>query len=171
MEKLFVFVYITCVMLILGFLLSVSVGIYDYNRFVNLLDKNYNSIYTIFTIVILIIISLILLMSLFKRNKTSYLIKYSPDGEITITFDTIKSIVYKASQQIRGLKDVKVFIKPKGEKVCVLIRGTILPELNVPQTVNELQKLVKEKIETYIEIPVEEVKVVVEDLAAATRLR
>lgn len=172
MNKLLGSIYILLVTGILFFLLSISIGVYDYRYFINMLDKNYNSIYTILVLSILILINLIVLAGLIKSNKNNLnLIKYTSEGEITITFETIKSIVYKAVYQIRGFKDIKVYIKPQGEKISILIRGVVLPELNIPQTVLEVQKLVKEKVESLVEIPVEEVKVVVDNLSTATRLR
>lgn len=172
MNKLLGSIYILIVTVILFFLLSISVGVYDYSYFINILDKNYNSIYTILVISALILINIVILIGMIKSNNNNlHLIKYTAEGEITITFETIKSIVYKAVYQIRGFKEIKVFVKPQGDKISIMIKGVILPELNIPQTVIEVQKLVKEKVEALVEIPVEEVKVVVENLSTTARLR
>jgi uncharacterized alkaline shock family protein YloU len=77
----------------------------------------------------------------------------------------------KTLEQVNGIKENKVFIKPGTEKMNVLIKTYIMADTNIPSTVKEIQEKVRQYIEIIAEIPVGEIKVVVVDVAASTRLR
>lgn len=123
--------------------------------------------------VIIIIFAVYLLVCLIKGDRdTNYgVTKYTNEGEVNISNETIKSLIMKTLDQVKGIKENKVFIKPGTEKLNVLIKTFIMPDTNIPSTVKEIQEKVRQYIEIIAEIPVGEIKVVVVDVAASTRLR
>lgn len=122
---------------------------------------------------LLILLNIYLTAALFKdgRNERFGIVKSTTDGEINISNDTIKSLVLKTAGQTKGIKDIKVMIKPGKNNINILLKAYIIPDLNIPATVKEVQENVKRYIETIAEVPVGEVKVVVQGVAPGTRLR
>jgi uncharacterized alkaline shock family protein YloU len=123
--------------------------------------------------ILMIILNVKLLVDLFKgeRTKNFGIIKYTSEGEVNISNDAIRSMVIKVATEVRGIKDLKVMIKPEKDKVNILVRTYIMPDINIPSTVKEIQENVKKYIEAMAEIPIGEVKVTIADIASSTQLR
>jgi uncharacterized alkaline shock family protein YloU len=123
--------------------------------------------------ILLIILNIKLLVGLFngERVKKFGIIKYTSEGEVNISNDAVKSMVIKVASEVRGIKDIKVMIKPEKDKVNILIRTFIMPDINIPSTVKEIQDNVKKYIEAMAEIPIGEVKVTIVDITSSTQLR
>lgn len=123
--------------------------------------------------VIVIIIGAYLIVSMLKGDKDMNfgVTKYTSEGEVNVSNETIKSLIMKTLEQVKGIKESKVWIKPGTEKMNILIKTFIMPDTNIPSTVKEIQEKVRQYIEIIAEIPVGEIKVVVVDVAASTRLR
>lgn len=164
------FIYVLTTLCIFILFTGISAGLIPYSQ-----SELFNILYSdyiLFVLSGLILLGLVIIFNILKKdNKNYYITKFTPDGEVNITYETIKSIAFRATSQIRGLKEVKVLVKPNGEKLNLLIKVLILPELNIPQTSTEIQRLVKTQIESIAEIPVGDVKVIVENLAVTTKLR
>ena len=122
--------------------------------------------------ILLILLNIRVIATLFYSDNGERLgvIKYTNDGEINISNDTIKALVLKTASEVRGLREIRVMIKPGKDNINIMIRALIMPDLNIPQTVKEVQEKVKSYLEAIAEIPVGEVKVVVENLASGTKL-
>jgi uncharacterized alkaline shock family protein YloU len=123
--------------------------------------------------IILILIAIRFIVVLFKGSseRTFGIVKYTSDGEVNISNETIKSLVMKTINQVKGVRDSSVWIKPGEDKINILIKTLIMPDVNIPQTVKEIQENVRKYIEMIAEIPVGEVKVVILDIASGTKLR
>lgn len=136
------------------------------------LTDNYKWIY-IGAAAIIIVFGLYLMFSMLKgdRDTTFGVTKYTSEGEVNISNETIKSLIMKTLEQVKGIKENKVWIKPGAEKMNILIKTYIMPDTNIPATVKDIQEKVRQYIEIIAEIPVGEIKVVVVDVAASTRLR
>lgn len=170
MNSVLTFIYVLLTLCILIYASVVYVGAVSFTQ--SDLLKIINSDYVGLILAGLILLGLVILFYIFKRdNKNYYITKFTSEGEINITYETIKSIALRAASQVRGLKEVKVYVRPSGDKLNLLIKVLILPELNIPQTTTEIQRLVKNQIESVAEIPVGDVKVVVENLVVTTKLR
>ncbi|MCX7951174.1 MAG: alkaline shock response membrane anchor protein AmaP [Clostridiales bacterium] len=170
MNSILTFIYVLVTLCILVYASAVYIGAIRFNEadLFNIINSDYIGL----ILAGLILLGLIILFYIFKRDKKNYYItKFTQEGEINITYETIKSIAFRATSQVKGLKEVKVFVRPSGDKLNLLIKVLILPELNIPQTTMEIQRLVKSQIESVAEIPVGDVKVVVENLAVTTKLR
>jgi uncharacterized alkaline shock family protein YloU len=122
--------------------------------------------------VLLILLNIRIMASLFysEEGKRLGVIKYTNEGEINISNDTIKALVLKTASEVRGLREIRVMIKPGKDNINILIKVQIMPDLNIPQTVKEVQEKVKSYLEAIAEIPVGEVRVTVENLASSTKL-
>lgn len=175
MDKLLLVIYILTAIILSIFCIvlpfDVIPGISLNSIFNDLNDSN--RWYYIIGIVIFLFWSIYLLFALFKgENKKSFgIVKYTSEGEINISNETIRSLVMKTIGQIKGVKESKVFINPGTDKVNILVKTLVMPDINIPNTVKEIQESVRQYIELIAEVPVGEIKVIIVDVASGTRLR
>lgn len=106
-----------------------------------------------------------------SRTKNFGIIRTTENGEVNISYDTLKSLVMKTISNVKGVKDSKVLIFPSEDKIKILIKTYIISDVNIPQAVKEIQENVKAYIEAIAEVPVGEVKVSIIDVAPVAKLR
>lgn len=124
-------------------------------------------------LVVLVLVNLRFIIALVKGDRPQRfgVIKLTSAGEINISNETIRSLVLKTTGTFKGIRDTRVMVRPGKDKINIYIKLLILPDVNIPQTVKEIQESVKGYIESIAEIPVGEVRVQVMDVAAGTKLR
>lgn len=122
---------------------------------------------------LLLIVVIRLLIGTFTGNKARNfgIIRNTDNGEVNISYETLKSLVIKTINNVKGVKDSKVLIYPSEDKIKILIKTYIISDVNIPQAVKEIQENVKAYIEAIAEVPVGEVKVSIIDVANVTKLR
>lgn len=172
LDKFLMFVYLLVLTAFFGIILLIPFGYIqrDYVEMIvnNLFDRPYYALIS----VAFILLNIKLLISLvIGGRRVAGVIKYTEGGMINITNETIKSMALKTASQSRGIRDINVMVKPGKENIDIMIKGNIMPDINVTETIKEIQQNVKTYIETIAEIPVGEVKVVITDVAAANKLR
>ncbi|MCX7903958.1 MAG: alkaline shock response membrane anchor protein AmaP [Caloramator sp.] len=134
-------------------------------------DTTKNLYATIFAFIVLAI-NLIIMLNLFKKENFKLGVsRYTSEGELIISNEAIKSLISKSLSDIKGLKEFKVFLKPNKDKLSVLIKAIVFPDYNIPNLVFQVQTATKTYLESIAEIPVAEVKVVVDEIASNTKLR
>lgn len=120
--------------------------------------------------VILLVISLNLLLSsaMSKRRGNAGIIKSSDLGEIKISMDTFVSLSLTAIKQLKGVRDVKVMISIVEYNLIISVSLSILPDLNIPNIVSEVQSKIKSYVENITDVSVQEVKVSVDNIAVTS---
>lgn len=171
-DRIIMFFYLIGTTCLFGLLLVFPFGYIPYENVKGIIDGMFDTKYYIVVGILLILLNLKLLAGLFAKDRASSIgvVKLTADGEINITNDTLKSLVLKTANNVRGVRDVRVIIRPGKEKLNIVLKVLILPDVNIPETVKELQASVKSYIETIAEIPVGDVRVIVQDLTSATKL-
>lgn len=116
--------------------------------------------------IVLLFISLKLLFSGVKSSgNRGGIEKPSEFGDIRISTVTFESLALRAVRQISGIKDVKVRVDIMPEGLTVHVKMLILPDINMPKMVCEVQGKIKEYIESMTDVPVKEVRADVENVA------
>ncbi|QXM06021.1 alkaline shock response membrane anchor protein AmaP [Crassaminicella indica] len=107
-----------------------------------------------------------------KRNlKSNAVIKHTPYGEVKITMETIENMAYKCARAIHGLTDIKPSAHYNNDHISIHIKALVLSDVNIPETAMTIQKKVKEHIEETTGITVQEVKVIINDIASQSKKR
>lgn len=104
-------------------------------------------------------------------HKNYGVVKPTENGEIFISVDTLKSVVLKALSSIKGIKVIAVYVRPGRESVSILIKASVLPDINIPQVSSEMQVSVKNYIQNIAEVPVGEVKISITEMSAGPAMR
>lgn len=170
-DRLLLAIYMILLSAVYGFFLVVPFGVISVGFIYDMLEKY--QWYCFAGALLLIILNIKLLVGIINgdRVKKFGVIKYTEGGEVNISNDAIKSMVVKVASEIKGIKDIKVLIKPDKDKVNILIKTYIMPDINIPATVKDIQENVKKYVEAVAEIPIGEVKVTIVDVSSATKLR
>jgi uncharacterized alkaline shock family protein YloU len=174
-DRFIMFIYLLVLSGLFAFFIVLPFGLITYNNgmfFVNKLFREYKWYYFLAAL-ILILINIKLILGLFFEENSQKLgiTKYTPKGEVNISFDAIKALVNKAVLETSGLKDIKVFIKPGKDNISIKVKSLILPELSIPTTVEAVQEAVKNYVEAISGISVGEVQIIVMGIAVDTKLR
>lgn len=117
-------------------------------------------------------LSLMFLLSGVKSDKDKKTIsKYNNVGEIRISLSTIESIALAASRKLGGVKDNKAYVSKHGDNVVICIKTIVMPDINIPALLEDIQLKVKKSVEETTGIGVNEVKVSVENTYTGYRSR
>lgn len=172
-DKLFLLLYLLLLTAILVFAAFIPTGYISTDLVETIVYGLQNGWIVSVIALILVVVNLVFMAALFRGNKVQKfgVVKLTSAGEINISNETIRSLVLKTAGQIKGVRDIKVMIRPGRDNIGIHIKVLILPDINIPQTVKEMQETVKAYVETVAEVPVGEVKVAVMDVASGTKLR
>jgi uncharacterized alkaline shock family protein YloU len=104
--------------------------------------------------------SVVFLLSGVKSQKDhKSIVKFNNVGEIRISIDSLESIAFNTARKLNGVKDAKAYVTKIGDAINVSIKVSILPEVNIPLLLEDMQKKVKKSIEETSGVMVNEVKV------------
>lgn len=119
-----------------------------------------------------LIVSLRFLFSgLSGRTDRTILVKSASLGEIKITAKAVENLVQKTARELAGIKDVKARLNAGNDNVDIYLNVSIMPDIPVPQLSEDLQIVVKERIQEITGVAVTSVKVNVENLTNESKQR
>ena len=81
----------------------------------------------------------------------------------------MENIALGISKRFNGVKDAKAKVKFRGDKVSIVIRLTVLPDVHVPDLCKSIQIRVKESVEATMELMVSDISVNVDSVSAAAQ--
>lgn len=87
-------------------------------------------------------------------------------GHVRITLRAVETLVKRAAQEIRGIKDVDVSVIPSPEGVAIDLAITVLPEISVPEISSDVSWRVQNRVRETIGIDVGSVSVEVRNIAS-----
>ncbi len=103
------------------------------------------------------------------RRSSKYICTETDSGVIRISSYSIETIALGLSKRFNGVKDAKAKVRFTGDKVNILIRLTVLPDVNVPDLCKGIQVRVKESVEATMELTVNDVSVNVDSVSSANQ--
>ncbi len=176
-DRLILLVYTLCLAVF-----SIILMIFPYDRFEFLSLDNMqgyfkymkgNYAYTIVGLAFLLVSIRFFIYSISgnkKDNRETYLIKHTNYGELKISSLTIEGLVQSVSEKFSGVRNIKTTVNILEGTITILLRGEVSPEINIPETVIELQNKVKEHVEKCTGVEVSEVKVEISNVTSPTRV-
>ena len=109
----------------------------------------------------------VLVSGLKGRRSARYICTETESGLVRISSYSVENIALGLSKRFNGVKDAKAKVKFRGDKVSIVIRLTILPDVHVPDLCKSIQVRVKESVEATMELSVSEIEVNVDSVSAA----
>ncbi|MCG0274982.1 MAG: alkaline shock response membrane anchor protein AmaP [Thermosediminibacteraceae bacterium] len=87
-------------------------------------------------------------------------------GNVSVSFNAIENLILKVASNIEKIKDVKVRLKHQEGSLLIMLKVILAPDTKIPELTSELQKMVKDYLESMAGISVKSVSINVEDIAA-----
>ena len=119
------------------------------------------------TVAVFLLIALIFFCFGLRRakNKARFVSKSNELGEVQVSIATLENMVLRVVQRTKGIKDAgrKVSYSPEG--LVVRIQAQVMPDEPLPGLVSDLQTRTKEYLEEITGLAVQEVKVVIDNVA------
>ncbi|WP_027417571.1 alkaline shock response membrane anchor protein AmaP [Aneurinibacillus terranovensis] len=158
------------------FVMAMSLNLISYQWIVNGIEDVYSStqtslIYFVAAVIFLIISVKFLLTSLRgsgqRRDAASHTVRKPTElGDVRITLETLESLALHAARRVRGVRDLKVKIRPEESGTFVHVRTLVDGETPIPDLIAQVQQKIKEHVESIAGITITEVTVTVTDVAS-----
>jgi len=119
-------------------------------------------------------LSIWLFFAQFQSNKPqmpSSVVLQTEGGEVRIALAAIDTLLKQAASQLKGVREVKTSFFRRNEGLGVHIRATVSSEECIPELTAKLQQAVTEHVYNVAGVRIEEVKVLVENVAVGMRNR
>jgi uncharacterized alkaline shock family protein YloU len=122
--------------------------------------------------VAVVIISLILMFSgIRKRKPKSAFIADTGSGTVSITISALEEMAIRHMLANEAVRTVKASVNVKDAKANITARMAVAEGTNIPATLTELQKGLKEHIETLSGITVNKISLLVEKTSQIAKAR
>lgn len=115
------------------------------------------------------LVSIRFLITGFKRKKENYIIRHTNFGELRISSATVEGLANTVTINQQGLKNIKTDVELYDEKVIINIKGQVNPDINIPETVVNIQNKVKDHVEKCTGLEVSEVRVEILNVVTPTK--
>ncbi|HSH36386.1 alkaline shock response membrane anchor protein AmaP, partial [Schnuerera sp.] len=99
-----------------------------------------------------------------EKLKTTYLVQRTDYGEINISSQTIIGLVENVSNKFTGIKNIITKVDIVEGQIFINLKGEVYPEINIPETTEELQTKVKDHVENCTGVNVSDIKVIISNV-------
>lgn len=162
---------LSLVVMVIPFNYGGIISIKDGVNLINGMKGNY--IYSLIGL-IFFIVSLRFLLSGIIGNRDSkqesFLVMKNDYGEIVIYAHTIVGLVENIVNGFSGITKIDTKVDLSNGVIYLLMKGEILPEINIPEITKQLQIKVKENLENTTGAQVGEIKVEINSVSAPSRI-
>lgn len=128
-------------------------------------SSNYSGIIIAIIALFLLISAILFFIAGIRTSRDKKAVsKYTNVGEVKISLSSIENIALNVAGKMGSIKDLKAFVSKIDDNVSITIKGTVLPDVNIPLVSSELQERVKNAVEESSGIDVADVKVYIENI-------
>lgn len=92
-------------------------------------------------------------------------------GDVRISLSAVENLVRRVARGIKGVRDVKAEVVQEQGSLVAEIRGTLSPDVSIPDVSAEIQSAVRSQVQRVVGVEVTEVRIRVENLATEPRRR
>lgn len=141
------------------YLFQVSLSRYDHRIIIGII-----------TVVFLILSIKFFLQSLTRERRLPQAVVHETGiGQVRVSNEAVENMVSRIVNQVRGVREVspRVIFLPEG--INIFIRVVLLPEINIPQTSDEIQNRVTDYMSEVAGIKIKSVKILVENISGETK--
>ncbi|NLZ55027.1 MAG: alkaline shock response membrane anchor protein AmaP [Thermoanaerobacteraceae bacterium] len=115
---------------------------------------------------VLLIFSLCFLVYALKSKRVPETIVRDNDlGKVCITLNAVESIVQKVIRDVEDVKESRIYIKKQEDGVSVALKITVNYDVIIPELTSELQKTIKDYVESTAGILIKNVRISVSNVS------
>lgn len=115
------------------------------------------------------LVSIRFLVSGARRKKRDYVIRHTNFGELRISSATVEGLAHAVTVNQQGLRDIKTDVELLDESVIINIKGQISPDINIPETIVDIQNKVKDHVEKCTGLEVGEVRAEISNIITPSK--
>jgi uncharacterized alkaline shock family protein YloU len=90
-------------------------------------------------------------------------------GDVRISLDAVESLVRKVARSIKGVRDIKAVVVHGKDGLQATLRGTISPEVSIPEVSEEIQTAVRQYVKRVVGVEIASVRLEVDNIASDNR--
>ncbi|HLS88048.1 MAG TPA: alkaline shock response membrane anchor protein AmaP [Sphingobacteriaceae bacterium] len=113
----------------------------------------------------------LLIFAFRRRAAGAALVHDSALGEVQISLKAVENLVARAGRQVEGVRELNARVESGKDGIQVHLRGSVYPEVNIPELSDRLQNLVKRHVRSVVGVEVENVRFHVKDIGDDRRRR
>jgi uncharacterized alkaline shock family protein YloU len=114
----------------------------------------------------------LILLALTGQGDGRPVVHETAHGEVRISLDAVENLVKKVARGIKGVREIKAEITHTPDGLRARLRGTISPEVSIPEVSEEIQAAVRQYVKRVVGVEMADVAIHVENIAAeGTRRR
>jgi uncharacterized alkaline shock family protein YloU len=102
-----------------------------------------------------------------KRMEKVAVIEDNPMGQVRIALTAVESLVSKVVGNCTGIREVRPKVLTQADGIAIQVRLVTAPSISIPEVSQEIQQQVKDKVLEITGITVNNVRVVVDNIATA----
>ena len=104
-----------------------------------------------------------------KKPPVQAIVQETELGQIRVSVGAIENLVRRAIGQVNGVRDLVPRVSCTSEGINIFLRVTLSPEVNIPQTSDEIQNKVKDYITEVAGINIQSVKILVDSISSEVK--
>ncbi len=104
-----------------------------------------------------------------RRSHVQTLVHDTALGQVRITLAAVENLVRRVTRQVKGVRDVRAAVTGQPEGLAVSVRTVVSPDVNIPETSEEIQRTIRRYTKDVVGVEVSDVKVFVENISAEGR--
>ncbi|NLC51498.1 MAG: alkaline shock response membrane anchor protein AmaP [Firmicutes bacterium] len=126
-----------------------------------------NPLCLLLAIIVILLGTVLLTVGLRKgaEEESGSITQFTSLGELRISFKAIESMVLRSARRVKGIRETRTRIMSTEQGLVIFIKVKVLPDLELPPLIEELQKKIQEYVQNDCGTSVAEVKVLVENIA------
>ncbi len=101
-----------------------------------------------------------------RRGGGQPVVHESSMGEVSISLDAVESLVKKVARSVKGVREIKAVVTHTKDGLAAHLRGTISPEVSIPEVSEEIQSSVRQYVKRVVGVEMAEIRIEVENIAA-----
>lgn len=116
---------------------------------------------------VLFIVSIKLMLSSISFRQMSIeksVSKKADWGRLSISYNTIEQLAYQSAKKVEGIRQISISVHNKNDEISLNIIANFMNDINIPNTIDELQTQVKNYVENISGITIKEVNIVVDEI-------
>lgn len=166
-ERFFIAVMAVFLLFVSILLLLLALPLISIEMFTAVLANYFGSLWLFIPSAVLILLAVYILFKGLQSSPNQRFVSLKKStGNINISITTVENMVQNIIMQWDHINLNRTKIKNMPEGMTVIINITGSPEKVFPELAEELQKSIKERLELMTGIPVVEVKVIIDNIAA-----
>ncbi|MGE5673699.1 MAG: alkaline shock response membrane anchor protein AmaP [Mycobacterium leprae] len=86
-------------------------------------------------------------------------------GEVHISLGAVENLVQRTARAIKGVREIKAVVTNGKDGLAVVLKGTISPEVSIPEVSEEIQNAVRQYVKRVVGVEMTEIRLDVTNIA------